>query len=50
MAKAIMRPPAGDHYAIEPEVLPAECPDPIEGVLKTEWLPQNVDDLDRDES
>ena len=23
---------------------------PIKGVLKTEWLPQNVDDLDRDES
>jgi hypothetical protein len=36
--------------AIEPEVLPAECPYSIEEVFGPEWLPQNVYDLDRDES
>jgi hypothetical protein len=35
--------------AIEPEVLPAECPYSIDEVLEAEWLPQNVYDLDRDE-
>ena len=36
--------------AIEPEVLPAECPYSINELLEGEWLPQNVYDLDRDES
>jgi hypothetical protein len=36
--------------AIEPEVLPAECPYSINELLEPEWLPQNVYDLDRDQS
>jgi hypothetical protein len=36
--------------AIEPEVLPAECPYSIDEVLEAEWLPQSVYDLDRQES
>jgi Domain of unknown function DUF29 len=36
--------------AIEPEILPTECPYSIDEVLEAEWLPQNVYDLDRDES
>jgi hypothetical protein len=35
---------------IEPEVLPLECPYSIDELLEPEWLPQNVYDLDRDES
>ena len=35
--------------AIEPEVLPMECPYSVDEVLEAEWLPQNVYDLDRDE-
>jgi hypothetical protein len=34
--------------AIEPEVLPTECPYSIDEVLEAEWLPQNVYELDRD--
>jgi hypothetical protein len=36
--------------AIEPEVLPPECPYSLDEVLEAEWLPQNVYDLDRDEA
>ena len=36
--------------AIESEILPAECPYSIDELLEPEWLPQNVYDLDRDES
>jgi hypothetical protein len=36
--------------AIEPELLPAECPYSIDEVLEAGWLPPNVYDLDRDES
>jgi hypothetical protein len=36
--------------AIEPEVLPAECPYSVEEVLEAEWLPPNVYGLDSDQS
>lgn len=32
--------------AIEPEVLPVECPYSVDEVLEAEWLPPNVYDLD----
>jgi Domain of unknown function DUF29 len=35
--------------AIEPEVLPVECPYSIDELLEPEWLPQNLHDLDRAE-
>jgi hypothetical protein len=35
--------------ALEPEVLPEECPFTLDEILERDWLPQNVYDLDRDQ-
>jgi hypothetical protein len=35
--------------ALEPEVLPEECPFTLDEILERDWLPQNVYDLDIDQ-
>jgi Domain of unknown function DUF29 len=34
--------------AVEPDILPQECPFTLDEILEQDWLPQNVHDLDRD--